>query len=299
MIGAVALIGSASILVLRRQVRQRTAELVEVNRQLRHEIGERTRAEERVSQALDAEREVSRLKGNFVSMVSHEFRTPLGNIQSSAELLADYSDRLPPERRERLLRSIVDSTQDMAHIMEEVLLLSRVEAANYPCQADRFDLADLCHRLVDEQHTATGRRCPIELKLGALPDAVCADSTLLRHVFTNLLSNAVKYSPPGVPVEFAVQREAHEAVFLIRDRGIGIPPADLSGLFSAFCRGSNTDGIPGTGLGLVIVKRCVELHHGQIDLRSELGAGTRVAVRLPLFAKEFETSFLRRRVVPG
>ncbi|MBM3840805.1 MAG: HAMP domain-containing histidine kinase [Verrucomicrobia bacterium] len=292
--GVAVFFGVVSILALRRQVRQRTAELTEANRQLRHEIGERTRAEERVAQALEAEREIVRLKSTFVSMVSHEFRTPLGNIQSSAELLTSYFERLPRERREQLLRNIVRSTQDLAQVMEKVLLLSRVEAASYECQPEHFDLGVFCRQLVDELHCATQARCPIQLSLGELPEKVWADTTLLRHAFSNLLSNAVKYSPPGLPVEFEVQRFEHEVIFVVRDEGIGIPPQDLNRLFNAFYRGSNTNGAPGTGLGLVIVKRCVELHRGSIQIESKPERGTRVTVRVPLFAKEYETEFLRR-----
>jgi signal transduction histidine kinase len=110
-----------------------------------------------------------------------------------------------------------------------------------------------------------------------------ADERLLQHVFTNLLSNAVKYSPAGGTVHFDIERDGDTAVCRIRDHGMGIPETDLEQLFSAFHRGRNAGQMPGTGLGLTIVKRCVELHRGKIKVESAVGRGTTVTVRLPLF----------------
>jgi len=112
-----------------------------------------------------------------------------------------------------------------------------------------------------------------------------ADKRLLRHIFSNLLSNAVKYSPPGSPVEFEIERRGNEAICRIRDHGVGIPEQDLSWLFNAFHRGRNVAHLPGTGLGLTIVKRCVELHHGKIRVESSVGKGTTVTVILPVFTE--------------
>ncbi|HKX61893.1 MAG TPA: ATP-binding protein, partial [Verrucomicrobiae bacterium] len=110
-----------------------------------------------------------------------------------------------------------------------------------------------------------------------------ADESLLRHIFNNLLSNAVKYSVPGIPVTFHVERAGPDAIFVLRDQGIGIPKSDQSNLFLTFHRGTNVGERPGSGLGLVIVKRCVELHDGTVEMQSEEGKGTVVTVRLPLF----------------
>src|SRR6185503_15284839 len=218
--------------------------------------------------------------------------------QSSAELLADYFERLPVERRAQLLRNIVRGTRDMAAMMEEVLLLSRLEAAGCQCQPEWIRLAEFCQRLVDELENATRTRCPIGLFIAGIAEKAWGDPGLLRHVLSNLLSNAVKYSAPGSQIEFHVRQQEREAVFEIRDRGIGIPDTDRQHLFREFYRGSNVADTPGTGLGLVIVKRCVEFHHGTIEVQSEAGTGTTVLVRLPLFEKESETAFLRRGAAP-
>jgi signal transduction histidine kinase len=134
-------------------------------------------------------------------------------------------------------------------------------------------------------HSATQRRCPIELNAPAESISAEGDEALLRHILGNLLSNAVKYSPPGEPVRLEVQRDGEHAVLTVADRGVGIPAADLPKIFQAFQRAGNVGQIAGTGLGLVIVQRCVDLHGGTIDLQSEVGQGTRVTVRLPLFQK--------------
>jgi len=138
---------------------------------------------------------------------------------------------------------------------------------------------------VDEVLSATNRRCDIELSLGSVPAEAQVDERLLGHVFTNLLSNAAKYSEPGATVLFAIERDGHEGVCLIRDRGIGIPEEDQEQLFKAFHRGSNVGSRPGTGLGLMVVKRCAELHGGNVRISSKIGDGTTVVVRLPLFKK--------------
>jgi signal transduction histidine kinase len=231
---------------------------------------------------LAREKELGQLKSNFVSMVSHEFRTPLGIIMSSAEILRDYLEQLEPDERQRHLQSIAKNTRRMADLMEEVLLLGRFDAGKMEFQPAPLDLASFCRRLVDEMLSATHRRCPIHLTVGYLPPSVEGDERLLRHIFTNLLTNAVKYSEPGVPVSFSLRVEERELVCAIQDAGVGIPEADMEWLFKAFHRGRNVGQRPGSGLGLVIVKRCVELHGGRIKVDSKAGAGTTVTVRLPL-----------------
>jgi signal transduction histidine kinase len=139
---------------------------------------------------------------------------------------------------------------------------------------------------VDEVLSATNRRCPIELLLGEMPAEIQADERLLRHIFTNLLTNAVKYSDAGRLVLLEIGCDKAEIVCAIRDQGIGIPDADREWLFNAFHRGHNVSDRPGTGLGLVIVKRCVDLHGGKIKVESKLGKGTVVTVRLPMFSPE-------------
>ena len=247
------------------------------------DITERKRAEEELLKSLAREKELSQMKSNFVSTVSHEFRTPLGIIMSSAQILADYFDRLTEQERAEHLRSITGNSRHMSNLMEEALVLSRVDSGKMLCEPAPVDLGSICRRLTDETYSATNRRCEIQLSVGADCVGAKADERLLRHIFINLLSNAVKYSPLGAVVEFVVTRDGADAVCKIRDKGIGIPEADREWLFQPFHRGRNVADRQGTGLGLTIVKRCVDLHGGTITLQSEVGQGTEMTVRLPVF----------------
>jgi len=252
------------------------------------DITQRKRAEEELVKTLEREKELSQLKSNFVSMVSHEFRTPLGIIQSSAELLSDFHGKMPPDEREEQLKSITRNTRRMAGMMEEVLVLSRLDAGKLEFQPAPLDLNGFCRRVVDEVLSATNRQCMIELSLTSVPFEANADERLLGHIFTNLLSNAVKYSDPGATVHFTVERDGTDAVCVVRDHGIGISVIDQLQLFKAFHRGGNVGTRPGTGLGLLLVKRCAELHGGQVQMQSKIGEGTTVTVRLPVFRTDHE-----------
>jgi signal transduction histidine kinase len=274
--------------MLRRKVISRTAALAEANARLSAEIGERAKAQAELDRALVAERELSELRSRFVALVSHEFRTPLGITMSAVELLRHYADRLPAEKLKELHNDIHGATLRMSALMEQVLVLGRVEAGKVPFNAVPINLEILGARLGDEIHSATNGRCRINFR--AINDlaGARADEGLLRHILSNLISNAVKYSPEGTPVEFSIERGGDSAVFIVRDQGIGIPEVDQARLFEAFHRASNVGEAPGTGLGLLIVKRCVEMHRGNLTFRSSAGEGTTFVVSIPLFADSEE-----------
>ncbi len=248
------------------------------------DIEERKRAEQELLRSLAREKELSELKSSFVSMVSHEFRTPLAVIQSCAEMVRDYRTQLAPAELDQQLQTICDSTAHMSQLIDEVLLLGKVDAGQMRFAPAPLEVGSFCAQLVDEMLSATQRRSGITFVAGrGISVAARGDEALLRHIFTNLITNAVKYSPAGSTVEFACTRQGREAIFTVTDRGIGIPPDDCTRIFQAFYRARNVSDIPGSGLGLLIVQRCVHLHRGKVGLKSELGRGTTVTVRLPLF----------------
>jgi signal transduction histidine kinase len=251
-----------------------------------NDITVRKQAEAELLRTLAREKELGQLRNKFVSMVSHEFRTPLAIIQSSAEILDDYLDQLEPAEWKDHLQSIRKNTRRMAALMEETLLIGSFDAGKMEFKPTLLELRTFVRRLVDEVLSATKRRCPIEFLLAEMPTKVQADERLLRHIFTNVLTNAVKYSDAGRVVQFEIVCAGADIVCTIRDQGIGIPEADREWLFNAFHRGRNVGDRPGTGLGLVIVKRCVDLHGGNIKVDSKLGEGTSVTVRLPIFSPE-------------
>jgi PAS domain S-box-containing protein len=264
-----------------------SAELIEIDYQphilgFGLDITERKQAETELLRTLAREKELGQLRSNFVSMVSHEIRTPLGIIQSSAEILEDYLDQLKPFERKEHLQSIRKNTRRMAGVLEEVLLIGSLEEGKMEFKPAAMEPRTFVRRLVEEVQSTTRGRCPVELSMAEVPAEIQADERLLRHIFTNLLVNAVKYSHAGWPVRFEVRCIESAIVCTIMDQGIGIPEADREWLFDAFYRGRNVGDRPGTGLGLLIVKRCVDLHGGKIKVESKLGEGTIVTVRLPI-----------------
>jgi PAS domain S-box-containing protein len=258
-------------------------------------ISDRKRAEEELLRSLARERELSRLKSSFVALVSHEFRTPLGVIHSSAEILERYLDRLAPEERREHLGAIQTNAWRMTALMEEVLIFGKVEAGRLEFRPVPFDLAEACRRWVEEALLATDDRCPIDFHSDLSADPALGDGDLVRHVVSNLLSNAIKYSPAGGGIQFSVGKQHGDAVFVVEDSGIGIPVADRDHLFTAFHRGSNVRNIPGTGLGMVVIKHCLDLHGGTIQITGREPRGTRVEVRIPLYRAESDTARLRRQ----
>ncbi len=265
--------------------RSRTA-IREMNATLEQRVTARTTelaaAKDDLARALSQERELNELKTRFVSLVSHEFRTPLGIIMSAVEVLRHYGARITAEKHTELYEDIYSATRQMSGLMEQVLLLGRAEAGKIVWRPAPLDLPELCEKLVDEGLSATHTRCPVNLTTEGDFTGALMDESLLRHIIGNLLSNAVKYSPEGSPVDFKLAREGDDAVIIIQDHGIGIPAADQARLFEAFHRASNVGETPGTGLGLLLVKHCVELHHGKVSLQSQEGSGTTFTVRLPL-----------------
>lgn len=280
---------ASSFLDMNAKVVARENELRQLNTNLEQRVTERTEelahANRRLEEALQTEQEVSELRANFVSLVSHEFRTPLEIILTSSDILARYLDRLPEEKRIHHLRTIHDAVKRMSGMMEDVLLLGRVEAGKLQFKPQPLNLPQLCRRIIDETISVTGARCPLDVQIEGELAGACGDESLLSHVFANLLSNAVKYSPPGAPVTVRLRRDGGDAVLSISDRGRGIPRSDRERLFHSFHRGSNVSDTPGTGLGLLIVRKCVQIHDGAISLESEEDRGTTFTVTLPLFSR--------------
>jgi PAS domain S-box-containing protein len=246
------------------------------------DIDDRKRAEAELLAAMQREKELSELKSKFVSTASHEFRTPLATMLSSAELLEHYSENLAPEERRNLLQTIQGSAKRMSEMIDDVLTLGRAESGVLKLNLGPTNLRELCERVVSEFRIAQGKHHVITLDDRFDRLEAYMDERLLRHILNNLLSNAVKYSPTGSEVTFSLERRDEQAAIEIRDRGIGIPPEDQPRMFESFQRASNVENRPGTGLGLAIVKKAVELHGGEISLQSAVGSGTRFTVVLPL-----------------
>ena len=246
------------------------------------DIDDRKRAEAELLAAVQREKELSEMKSKFVSTASHEFRTPLATMLSSAELLEHYAESLSPAEKVNLLQTIQGSAKRMSEMIDDVLTLGRAESGVLKLNLGPTNLRELCGRVVSEFRIAQGKQHIITLDDRFDRVEAHMDERLLRHILNNLLSNAVKYSPPGSEVTFSLARSGERAAIEIQDRGIGIPLEDQPRMFESFHRASNVENRSGTGLGLAIVKKAVELHGGEISLTSAVGSGTRFTVMIPL-----------------
>lgn len=239
-------------------------------------------AESAVRVALEKERELGEIKSRFWSMVAHEFRRPMTDISASAQLLEQYNHQLPEQRRREYLYVIQEAVKSMDRLLNDVLAVGRAERGSLRFEPAALDLEQFCHHLLEEMQFTAGENHPIIFTLHGQCDDVCLDKQLLRHILSNLLSNAIKYSPKGGTVYLDLTCAEGRAVFQVRDTGIGIPPGERQHLFESFYRANNVGDIPGTGLGLTMVKTCLELHGGQIAVDSEVGVGTTFTVTLLL-----------------
>lgn len=245
------------------------------------DITERKRVEAEMHNALEKEKQLSELKSRFVTMASHEFRTPLATILSSTELLEHYSHKWSEEKKLTHFQRIQAAVKHMTQLLNDVLLIGKAEAGKLEFKPTPLDLAQFCRELVEEVAlTASNYKIAFQTQLQTI--TACMDEKLLRQILNNLLSNAIKYSPEGSTVRFDLLCEPEAAIFRVQDQGIGIPQSDQAQLFNSFHRASNVGNISGTGLGLAIVKKSVDLQRGKIAVESQVGVGTTFIVTLPL-----------------
>jgi PAS domain S-box-containing protein len=238
-------------------------------------------SEKQLRNSLTQEREVNQIKSRFVSMTSHEFRTPIAIISAAAESLQDFYERMNEEQRKSRFDRIQDQVQHMTHMLDDILLINRIEEGKLSLNLEIFQLTQFMMSIVDEFRSAkTTQSLDVQLQEEEL--TIIADRTLIRQIVSNLVSNAIKYSPADSTISMTMQRDGEHAIITIRDQGIGIPLADQEHLFEAFHRADNVGKIKGTGLGLSIAKRAVDMHKGEITFASEEGKGTLFTVRLPL-----------------
>ncbi len=234
----------------------------------------------RLRAELAAEREIGRQQRFFAQSVSHEFRTPLGIIMSGADLLDGYLEHLSPARRREVLGEIKGSTRQMNEMVEQVLMLGRIESGKLPLNPQPVNLSSLCNDAARLATAAAHDSRGIEV---AAPDSDARlDASLVASILDNLLSNALKYSPPGSPVKLNASSEGRQVIFAVSDQGIGIPKEDVARVCDPFHRCANIGGRPGSGLGLAIMQRCVALHSGSLHIASEEGRGTTITVTLPV-----------------
>ena len=254
----------------------------------RIDINERKLLEEDLKQALENEKEVNELKSRFISMTSHEFRTPLSTILSSSELLENYRHKWEEEKQIKHFNRIKKAVNHMINLLDDVLFFGRAESRKIELNPVNIDLVEYSYQLVKEIqiNQMTNLIGEPDVTINFITNKTnlmgYMDEKILEHILNNLLSNAIKYSKAGSTVNFTLSSQKEEVIFEIQDQGIGIPEEDLPSLFDSFHRCNNVGNIPGTGLGLSIVKKCIDIHNGKINVTSKVGVGTKFTVILPL-----------------
>lgn len=267
---------------LEQLVALRTVELDSTNEKLIEEIRKEKELEMMLQQSLDKEKELSELKSKFISTTSHEFRTPLTSILSSAELIQRYGRRWPDEKLNYHTAKISNSINYLTQLLDDVLTISRAESGKIVFNPVETDLYNICEDVLEETRSNSNDRHEIVFEFMIRKRKYSLDPKLIRFMLVNLLSNAFKYSPKGGRVKLDISRSDRHLVISVSDEGIGIPPNEIKLLFEPFHRAANTIEISGTGLGLSIVKRAVDLHGGEIFVNSLLGKGSEFKIVLPI-----------------
>jgi PAS domain S-box-containing protein len=281
-----------NMVLQQQQLEKVSNDIRKLNAELEAKVEERTiilkealqRLEEsqsELSEALDKERQLNEIKSRFVSMASHEFRTPLSSILSSASLLSKYTTTEQQLNREKHINRIKESVKHLNDLLEDFLSLGKLDEGRIGAQFHELNLSDAVRETVEEVRGLVKEGQEIRYEHQG-DGAVYSDKKLLKNILINVISNALKFSDPHSMVDVNSSIEDTWAKISVTDHGCGIPEEDQKHLFTSFFRGKNVLNIQGTGLGLHIVKRYADLIGGKIDLNSKLGEGTTVTVRIPV-----------------
>lgn len=247
-----------------------------------HNITRRKQDEYRLLEAVQREREFHELRASFMARASHEFRTPLAVMMTSAELLRNYYDRMAVEQRDKRLGQIEDQIHNMVHLIDNMSILNQSVPYQHPDGDDvTANAVQVCEQTIQEIETITHGSHSITFIHPDHDVILKMDVNSLRHIVNKLLENAVKFSVAGSLVKLTLEQVKNKATLTVQDQGIGIPEADQERLFEVFYRGSNAPTNQGAGLGLVIVKKIVDFYGGSVSVNSEVNVGTSFIITLP------------------
>lgn len=244
------------------------------NDDLELQIKERIKAENEARIALEKEKELNELKTRFVSMASHEFRTPLSAVLSSVSLLGKYISDENKDKKLKHINRIKNSVGELTGILNDFLSMDRLDAGKLNASGRQVMICDFLHEIADEMRELMKKDQSLDLKCATPESSFYTDPQILKQVLVNLLSNAIKYSPEGETITIEVELDGGELLLKVIDKGIGIPKADQKHLFDKFFRANNASHIQGTGLGLNIVQKYLELINGSITFESAEGKGS-------------------------
>lgn len=269
-----------------------TEKIRQLNTELEVKVEERTlilkealqkleQSQQELSDALDKERQLNEIKSRFVSMASHEFRTPLSTVLSSASLLAKYKTAEEQDKRDRHIQRIKNSVNHLNDILQDFLSFGKLSEGKVITSFGETNLKDLLTDILDEMKAVSKKDQHFVLNCEGDCQA-STDKRIFRNVLINLIGNAIKFSDEGKKITITGRSENNKAIITIADEGIGISEEDQKHLFSSFFRGANAINIQGTGLGLHIVKRYIDLLNGEIEIQSQLNRGTTITFAIPL-----------------
>lgn len=256
----------------------------DLKRSLEAKNEELARKNSLLDEALIREKELNRLKTGLVGMASHELRRPLTVISLYSRSLVPKENGISADQADGY-NKIQKSISQMTQLLDDILIATQSEMGKLTFEPELINIEEFCTRVVQESELIDDHAHHLNYQVLRNSETALADPKMLHRILSNLLSNAVKYSPHGTTIWFEADCSEGVARFTIRDEGIGISPEDQQKLFENFQRGSNVGKTPGTGLGLTIVRQCVEHHHGTIRFSSELGKGTRFDVFIPIELK--------------
>lgn len=246
--------------------------LQQANEELERRVEKRTKE---LSQANEQLKQLNEVRSRFVAMVCHEFRNPLNNIAFLVSSLQRYDRQLSASQKNEYLLDIEVNIERMTQMTDELLVIGKIDTENINLEAEWLDLVEFCQQLISEfEQTNIDSKIKFNCDLAELK--VKLDGRLLRSIIVNLLSNALNYSPHGAEIELYLEAKEERMAIAIEDRGLGIPLRDRNRIFEPFYRGKNVSNIPGTGLGLHIVKKFVDILGGKINVISQENNGTKV-----------------------
>lgn len=266
---------------LESQVEARTNELESVVNQLLVTNQQLEQREKELTEALEKEKELNELKSRFVSMASHEFRTPLSMIMSSASLISRYTDEDQQDKREKHIGRIKNAVDNLTGILNDFLSLSKIEEGEIRLDIKNVDINELCSSVIDQVTGLLSHDQTIQHQNHLENPSIKSDPHILKNILFNIISNAIKYSGPKDIIFCRTFIEDKMITFEIKDTGIGIPDNDQKYLFERFFRASNVENIQGTGLGLNIVKRYIDMLSGEISFSSKENEGTTFTIKIP------------------
>ncbi len=271
------------------KVKERTKELSDALMELSHtndglqqEMEQRKKVEAQIRTMLEKEKELNELKSRFVSMASHEFRTPLGGILTSVSLIDRYATTEDAPKRDKHIQNIKKSVRNLTNILNDFLSLDKLDQGKVATTNSEFDLNHFVDETVGELRDTSSRELAISIEHAEPVMTIVQDREMIRNVLINLISNAIKYSPENGKVTIRTRKMGNTVRLEIEDEGMGIPLEDQKHLFERFFRAKNAFNLQGTGLGLNIVKRYLDMMGGEITFSSVENKGTTFRVSLPV-----------------